>query len=180
LFVSPNSVREKLFPDIHEILSRIGDEDIDRLSEVIKDMLQVNKCGISPSSRKPEYEGSTYEVFLAENKIKEINNLISFIDLVLLDSTKAAHHNISMYYDAYFFGIKRDTDAVNLIYKIADFDSIAVLDNDEVYVDELTKSNISAAYEAIWKFINTFVYIENADNYQKIVSTKLSELAINI
>lgn len=180
LFVSPNSVREKQSLDIHEILSCLVNEDFDKIREILNHKLQTNNYGTSKRQKKLEYEGSTYEVLLAENRIREINNLIGFIELVFEEAIKAAKNCISMYYDAYFFGIKRDTDAVSLIYKIADFDSIVVLGDDETHVDDLKKDNIGAAYEALWKFINTFVSLENIDSYQKALSTKLSEVGINI
>jgi hypothetical protein len=180
LFVSPNSVREKSLFDIHDILSSLETEDMNKIREILNHKLKIKNYGTRKRQDSHKYEGSTSEVLIAKNRIKGIKNLRGFIELVFEEAIKAAKNNISMYYDAYFFRVKRDADAVNLMYKIADFDSIAILDDGENHFADLVKDNIGAAYEALSSFINAFVSLENIESYQKELNAIFLEVSIDM
>lgn len=152
IFVSPNSVKEEKCFNLKELLLNYDINKTERYGE---------------SGKK--YTGSDSELSLAKKKINKINNFNQFIEAMFLDIKRASKHNLSMHYDAYFFGVEKDTDEISLRYKIADFDGIVSVDNNSI---DYSKYNIGTAYEAIQGFLNLFVIDEKINKYHKILEDR--------
>lgn len=133
--------------DFQEILNNFSIENKDKLKEKL--IIQ-----------------SIAESKLYENKVNEIVNLETFIFYAMIDMEKAAKKKIELFFDAFFFRVKSDTNEIE--YKIADFDCIIYYKTNG-NVEELIKGNKEYFKTALIEFITYFVASPQNDKYLKLV-----------
>lgn len=110
---------------------------------------------------------SIAESKLYESKVNEIVNLETFISYAMIDMEKAAEKNIELFFDAFFFRVKSDTNEIE--YKIADFDCI-INHKINAFLEDLIKGNKEYLKTALIEFITYFVASHQNEKYMKIVN----------
>ena len=103
-----------------------------------------------------------------ESKVNEIANLETFISDAILDMEKAAEANIELFFDAFFFRVKSDTNEIE--YKIADFDCI-IFHNENENVENLKQGNKEYLKTALFEFIAYFVADDKKNDYTECVNS---------
>lgn len=172
-FVSPNTIRS--CPSCANVfLKFIEGKQIEEFeAEKCKDFNFQDLLNNSSIENTDELKNklivqSIAESKLYENKVNEIVNLETFISDAMLDMQKAAEANIELFFDAFFFRVKSDTNEIE--YKIADFDCIIHHKTNE-NEEELIKGNKEYFKTALIEFIVYFVADDKKSDYTECVNS---------
>lgn len=174
-FVSPNTMRScpscatvflKFLEDKEKQIEKFEAEQCKDFS--FQDLL--NNCSTEniDELKNKLIVQSIAESKLYESKVNEIANLETFISDAILDMRKAAEANIELFFDAFFFRVKSDTNEIE--YKIADFDCIIYHKTNES-VEDLRKANKEYFKTALIEYIVYFVADDKKNDYTECVNS---------
>jgi len=183
-YVSPNSVKET--NEIGDLLlkeltkkkstegiskeTKVAPIEANNISNGIESIRQLVKKG-------NRIDGPVAEDRVLNNKIEKIRNLNELIDSAIVFAKKAGSFSISIYDDAYFFGVEQKSES-SISFKIADFDSIVTVDELQKGDEDIIKDgNCRFALTAIYNFVKYFVSPSNSKVYQERVEKVCKQYA---
>lgn len=133
---------------------------------ITENLNRADRLFVSPNSSLRFSDGNIAERNLSDNKVNEIVEFSSFVDEFFKDIEIKCPKNISIYDDAYFFGVKIGSRYTDISYRICDFDSIEIWDDPS---RDFTETNVNSGARALSSFSMQFVSTQRSQIYQDIV-----------
>nr|WP_321262384.1 hypothetical protein [uncultured Sphaerochaeta sp.] len=121
-------------------------------------------------AQSEQFEKNNFNVeqYLKDNPIQKLSNFTQFLHSIPQEMKMATENGLGLCEDAFFFGINLSTGTLQ--YKIADFDTIIIIDN-VPNTSDVYKKNTFTMLNSFWEFIDQFVDCCIADKYKTIINS---------
>lgn len=113
------------------------------------------------------------ENWLYDHKLSDLINFPDFLDNVIEDIRTGSKARLEIYFDSYFFGIRKGEEVSEIRYIIGDFDQ--VFHKPGIPADGLFAYNIVEFKDTMDAFIRNFIVTANQSLYLNIAARKLSK-----
>jgi hypothetical protein len=96
------------------------------------------------------------ENYLLQNKITQINNFYKFIDGMRRNMELATRYKMRMCENSFFSGSKKNRKEIEIDYKISDFETTLV-DDDNKFKEEIILKNTMAMLNSFYEYVECFM-----------------------